>query len=104
MNHYFLIFELLFIFFTSVFCEESFLLASQKSGGTSETEWAEFAGKMPHLKSFTSCHWEKLHFFNIKSHSIWNYCTVKKIGDTMECIQMWASREGFEGGSLFWKG
>ena len=49
-------------------------------------------GEVPRLKAFTSCHWEKLHFFNIKSHSIWNYCTIKHSADNIDCIQMWYKR------------
>ena len=88
------IFKLVLILFIQAYsCEESFLLAFQKSKEISADEWAEFDGKIPHLKAFTCCHWEKLHFFNIQAHYIWNYCTIKSSSDTMECIQMSYKRE-----------
>merc|ERR1712240_613544 len=77
----------------NTFCQQSFLLAFQKSKGLSSSEWAEYNGDIPHIKAFTSCHWEKLQFFNRKSHYVWNYCTIKRSTDNMECIQMWYKRD-----------
>ena len=88
----FLVLIVWYLFVQRCSCEESFLLAFQNSKGLSPDEWAEFDGKVPHLKAFTSCHWEKLHFFNIKSHSIWNYCTIKNRTASIDCTQMWYRR------------
>ena len=78
---------------SKIVCQESFLLAFQKSKGLSSSEWAEYDGDIPHLKAFTACHWEKLQFFNTKSHYIWNYCTIKSSTASMDCIQMWYKRD-----------
>ena len=73
--------------------QESFLLAFQRSKQLSSSEWAEYGGKIPHLKAFNCCHWEKLHFFNTRGHYIWNYCTIKSSTDKMECMQIWYKRD-----------
>ena len=82
----------------NILSQESFLLAFQNSKELSSSEWAEYDGKILHLKAFTCCHWEKLHFFNTKSHYIWNYCTIKNSSDKMECMQMWYKRDKISAG------
>ena len=72
---------------------ETFMLNFQRSGNLSDSEWAEFDGEIPHLQAFTECHWEKLKFFNMKSHSIWNYCTIMSPNSTMDCLQIWYKRD-----------
>ena len=74
------------------------MLNFQRSGNLSDSEWAEFDGEIPHLKAFTECHWEKLQFFNTKSHSIWNYCTIMSANSTMDCLQMWYMRDQISAG------
>ena len=82
------------IFFINQFsCEESFLLAFQKSKGISEHEWAEYDGDIPHMKGFTVCYWEKLHFFNGKTHNIWAYCTIEDASAGLDCIQFGLGRD-----------
>ena len=76
-----------------ILCQESFLLAFQKSRGLSTSEWAEYDGKVSHLKAFICCHWEKLDFFNAKANYVWNYCTIKSPSDEMECVQMSYKRD-----------
>ena len=91
--HLLLIIFLIHICLQHISCQKSFLLAFQKSKGRSATEWAEYEGKISHLKAFTGCHWEKLEFFNLKTHYIWNYCTIKNPSDKIECMQMSARRD-----------
>ena len=74
-------------------CQESFLFAFQKSRGLSTSEWAEYDGKISHLKAFTCCHWEKLDFFNAKSNYMWNYCTINTPSDEMVCMQIYYQRD-----------
>jgi hypothetical protein len=87
-----------FVFIQGFNCEESFLIALQNSKGISNDEWAEFNGKVSHLKAIACCHWEKLQFLNTKSHNVWTYCTIKTMADTMECIQIWYKRESMSAG------
>ena len=77
----------------TTYSQESFQLSFQKSGSLSSEEWAEFTGTIPHLSAFTSCHWEKLDYFNFKYHYVWNYCTIKSISDNIDCIQFSYSRD-----------
>ena len=84
---------LMILFIEQFVCEESFLMAFQKSKGISKHEWAEFNGEIPHMKAFTVCYWEKLHFFNLKPHSTWNYCTIKDASAELDCIQFWLKRD-----------
>ena len=66
----------------------------QDSGELSDSKWAEFSGSIPHLKYFTVCHWEKLEFFNIQGHYIWNYCSITSNDiKNMTCMQMWYKRD-----------
>ena len=76
-------------------CQESFQLTFQKSEGLSSEEWAEFKGAFPHLSAFTSCHWEKMDFLNLKFQYVWNYCTIRTLSSKMQCIQF-----GYEGDDL----
>ena len=69
--------------------KDSFMIKFQDSGSLSNSEWAEFSGAIPHLKDFTVCHWDKLQFFNMKSHSVWNYCTIMSMESSMDCMKLW---------------
>ena len=73
--------------------QKSFLVKFQDSGNLSNSEWAEFNGSIPHLRDFTECHWEKLEFFNIKAHTVWNYCTVMGKNSSMDCTQLSYNRD-----------
>ena len=81
------------IFIKTHKCQETFLMEFQKQRGFSPYQWAEYKGKIPHMKAFTVCYWEKLDFFNSKSHNIWSYCTMNDDPDDMECAQFWAKRD-----------
>ena len=65
----------------------------QTKKGFSPYEWAEYKGKIPHMKAFTVCYWEKLDFFNIRAHTVWSYCTVNDDPHDMKCLQFWAKRD-----------
>ena len=82
----------------SCFSQNSFYVSFQDSEKLSENEWLELNGSLPPIKQFTECHWEKLNFFNLKSHSIWNYCTIKNKTDPMDCVQLWYGREFLSAG------
>ena len=55
---------------------KSFKVQFQKSGYWSADEWLEYDGKIPQLREFTSCHWEKLRYFARKVSQIWSYCFI----------------------------
>ena len=65
----------------------------------STEEWAEFKGDIPHLNSFTACHWERLRFFSSRQSCQWSFCYKKKDGESsLYCIQLWYSRDVQSGG------
>ena len=74
-------------------CEETFILTFQSESGFSPYEWADFRGNISSMDSFTVCHWEKLKFFNIKSHSVWSYCTLSEPSANIDCFQLWFTRD-----------
>ena len=69
------------------------MIKFQDSGSLSNSEWAEFGGAITHLKDFTVCHLDKLQFFNMNSHSIWNYCTIMSMESSMYWMQLWYKRD-----------
>ena len=71
-----------------------------ESGGTYSTEeWAEFKGKIPHMMSFTACHWEKLRFFSVRESCHWAFC-YKNTNASADhhCTQFWYIRDPDSGG------
>ena len=51
--------------------------------------WLEFSAKIPSSKEFTVCHWIKIKFFNTDvAACLWSYCTVEKLGQNMECLEV----------------
>ena len=70
------------------------------SGGIYTTEeWAEFKGKIPHLGSFTACHWERLRFFSVRDSCQWAFCYKNKdLFDDHHCTQIWYNRDIASGG------
>ena len=90
--HFLLMIFFIYVNLTNISCQTSFLLAFQKTKGRSASEWAEYDDKISHLKAFTGCHWERIQFFNLKNHYIWNYCTIKSSTDKMVCMQISAKR------------
>ena len=92
---------LLFIFAPMVTPMASKILKFQsESGGAYSTEeWAEFRGKIPHLDSFTVCHWEKLRFFNVRESCHWAFCYKNKDAFAdHQCTQFWYGRDPDSGG------
>ena len=73
--------------------QKSFQIKFQDSGNLSNSEWVKFNKAIPHLKDFTECHWERLKLFNMKAHSIWNYCTLMSKNRSMDCTQLWYNRD-----------
>ena len=68
-------------------------------GSYSTDEWVEFKGKIPHMTSFTACHWEKLRFFNVRETCHWAFC-YKNTNATSDihCTQFWYIFDGDSGG------
>ena len=78
------------LFFPFVFMNKSFILDFQSSGVWSKDEFAKFNGKIPTLKEFTSCHWERDTYFAISSTNIWSYCYHEINGENnMKCVQLY---------------
>ena len=68
-------------------------------GSYSIQEWARFKGEIPHLDTFTVCHWEKLAFFSVQETCPWSFCY--KYGNTFDdhhCTQLWYDRDVDSGG------
>ena len=94
-------FLLLFLFVPLVTQKSTKILKFQsESGGVYSTEeWAEFKGKIPHLGSFTVCHWEKLRFFSVRESCQWAFCYKNEdVFADHHCTQFWYSRELDSGG------
>ena len=72
-----------------VLATKSFILSFQESGGWSTEEWAKYKGKLPLMKEFTSCHWEKIRFFSADVMTVWSYCTAQNdSGINMTCTNL----------------
>ena len=70
------------------------------SGGVYTTsEWAELKGKIPHLNSFTVCHWELLRFFSVRDSCPWAFCYKNEdVYADHHCTQLWYNRDTASGG------
>ena len=78
------------LFFPFVLMNKSFVVEFQSSGVWSKDEFVTFNGKIPTLKEFTSCHWERDTYFAISSTNIWSYCYHEKNGEnSMKCAQLY---------------
>ena len=65
----------------------------------STEEWVEFKGKIPHMNSFTACHWERLRFFSVRDSCPWAFCyKTKNIESDHHCTQLWYNRDAVSGG------
>ena len=88
---------LLLLIVSSLICNvesntKSFKIQFQQSGYWSADEWLEYNGKIPQLREFTSCHWEKLRYFARKASQIWSYCYIPSEDKTQfNCIQLASS-------------
>ena len=72
---------------------------SQSEGSYSTKEWAQYKGRIPHLNSFTACHWEKLRFFSARDTPLWAYCyKTQDIFTDLHCTQLWYNRDSGSGG------
>ena len=73
--------------------EETFVASFQNDiigvHKASTTAWMNFSNPIPASKEFTVCHWIQIKFFNQDiAACLWSYCTIEKIGDRMECLQV----------------
>ena len=74
--------------FQSIHTETSFEVILQSSGSWSKDEWIEHSGRIPELKEFTACHWEKLMYFARHSNDIWSYCILRATNkEKLRCLQ-----------------
>ena len=69
-----------------VSCKQSFTASFQKDiqGSSSATTdvWIEFSKHIPSTMEFTTCHWTKIQFYNLKTAAtLWSYCTIKNPGE-----------------------
>ena len=91
----------LFLLFHMVLSGSTKMLKFQsESGGKYSTEeWAQFKGIIPHLTSFTVCHWEKLRFFSVRDTSLWAFCYKNEdVFTDHHCTQLWYNRDPGSGG------
>ena len=73
------------------------------SNNYSTEEWAEFKGEIPHLNSFTACHWEKIRFFSVRDTVIWSFCyKTKDVESDHHCTQFWHNTHAESGGRHVW--
>ena len=76
-----------------------FQIDSEGGGSYSTEEWAAYKGTIPHMSSFTACHWEKLRFFNVQESCQWAYCYKNTNASTdYKCTQLWYDRDSESGG------
>ena len=72
-----------------VLMQKSFRVDFQSSGIWSKDETLIFNGKIPTLKEFTSCHWEKNTYFAKDITNVWSYCFSESIGEqNKKCVQL----------------
>ena len=68
----------------------SFTLSFQSKGELSTNEWAEYRKKIPPMKEFTACFWEKLRYFATDYTAVWGYCKQKsKTDQSIKCTQFY---------------
>ena len=67
-----------------------FIVSFQSKGELSTNEWAKYTGKIPPMKEFTSCHWEKIRYFASDYTAVWGYCQkASKEGQGIDCTQFY---------------
>ena len=58
------------------------------SHAATSKSWLEFPSKLTSAREFTSCHWLKMKYFNLKtSGCLWSYCVQEKENAKMICLQ-----------------
>ena len=60
---------LLLLFFSSLVEPKTTKILKFQSvsdGVYTTEEWAAYREKIPHMDSFTACHWERLRFFSVR--------------------------------------
>ena len=76
----------------TVSATSTFVVSFQSSEGWSTDEWVEYDVKIPRLKEFTSCHWERLRYFSSDIMTVWTYCIADKINHAnIKCTQLYYS-------------
>ena len=85
-----LFFILCFIPQISKIHSKSFIIDFQSNGDPSTEEWAEYLPRIPIVKEFTSCFWEKLRFFATDYTAVWGFCKQKSASDpSIKCTQFY---------------
>ena len=85
------LFFLIFVILMFHYSNESFIMSFQSKDNELSTEvWAEYVEKIPVMKEFTSCLWEKLEHFATDYTSVWGHCKEKlNGGSTIKCTQFY---------------
>jgi hypothetical protein len=100
---------LIVIFLAVSEAQKTFIVEFQASGKWSKDEVVKYRGKLPELKEFTSCHWEKDMYLAVDSTNLWAYCFYELKNDTdWKCVQLYyrgdrnlANREVIFGGYFY---
>ena len=95
------IFNLFIIFLSLTRSQKPQILRFQVNNAEtySTEEWAEFKGKIPHMNSFTACHWERLRFFSSRDSCQWAFCYKNKdVESDHHCTQFWYNRDAASAG------
>ena len=81
----------LLMFMTLRYSNGTFIMSFQSKESELSTEvWAEYKEKIPPLKEFTSCYWEKLDSFATDYTAVWGHCKQKSSSDsTIKCTQFY---------------
>ena len=67
---------------------DSFYVSFQRSRALSTEEWIEYKGKMPDLKEFSVCHWDRPTSFNDNANTIWGYCFKNSKIEKINCFDL----------------
>ena len=88
--------QILCVIISGVICvtygltETTFMVTLQSSGEWSKNEWIKYEGKIPQLREFTTCHWQKVMYFALDETEIWSYCFRKLQSEsTLKCVQLY---------------
>ena len=84
---------LLFVFVSLVvpkYSSGTFIVSFQSNGTLSTKEWVEYKDKLPIMREFTACHWERLMYFATDYTAVWGYCKQSSKNDTsIKCTQFY---------------
>ena len=68
----------------------TFIVSFQSNGRLSTEEWVEYKEKLPIMREFTACHWERLMYFATDYTAVWGYCKQSFKNDTsIKCTQFY---------------